>query len=184
MKRRNYISGIIILSSILLVSCSTESAAEEVLDGEFLTFKTATKHNSTVLYSKWIASQFPNSSLNSSEFFNLPLIKNSLFNPQKDVIMVYGRRNTIFTLPVTMPQDAESYMVEVVAGVNGTTTRLRVTSLDLSALQDIFFRPSANAEFRVVIIPGEKLLGLKSSVFKNFEKMTYEQFTDHFELTE
>ncbi len=182
MKRRNYISWIIILSGILLASCSKEGEVEEVLDGEFLAFNTVTKGNGTVLYSKWISSQFPNSSVNSSEFFNLPMIKNGLFNPQKDVIMVYGRRNTIFTLPVTMPQDTESYMIEILAVVNGTTVRLRVTSLDLSALQDIFFRPSANAAFRVVIIPGEKLLGLKANVSKNFEKMSYEDIVEQFDI--
>jgi len=184
MKRIKYIASIILFSLLLSVSCSKENDPEEVVDGAFLTFKTTTNNNSTILYSKWIPSQFPNSSQNSSEIFDLPLIKNNFFNPEKDLIIVYGKRNNIFPLPVTMPQDAESYSVELLQGINGTTTRLRVTSLLLDPLQDIFFNPNFNATFRVVIVPSEKVLSLKSADRLDFQKMTYEELASYFELLE
>jgi|GEM_PF-4332483 len=184
MKRVKDISIVIFLSLTLFVSCSKENSTEEGFDETFLTFKTSTKGNSTVLYSKWIPSQFPNSSQNSSEIFNLPLIKNGLFNPEQDVIVVYARRNNIFPLPVTMPENAESYSIELLQGVNGTTTRLRVTSLLLDPLQDIFFNPNFNSTFRIVIVPGEKLLPLKSKATAAFQKIPYEALASHFALPE
>ncbi|WP_273568794.1 hypothetical protein [Maribacter halichondriae] len=183
MKIIRLISGISIL--ILTLSCSKEETQpEEIEEGTFLTFETKKKGNSTVLYSKWITSQFPNSSLNSSEIWNLPLIKNSYLDLEKDLILVYGRRNNIFPLPVTMPQDAESYIIEFIPVALGIIPRLRVTSLDLSGLQDIFFRPSAGAEFRVVIVPSEKLLPLKSGKMQDYQKMTYHELADYFNITE
>ena len=182
MKRIKSISMTIFLGSMLFMACSKENSEEEVVEETFLSFKTTTKGNSAVLYSKWIPSQFPNSSQNNSEFFDLPQIENSLFNPKKDAILVYGRRNNTFLLPTTMPQDAESYVVELITGINGTTTRIRVTSLLLDPLQDIFFNPNFNAAFRVVIVPGEKLLPLNSKKTSTFQNASYETLAKDFGL--
>ncbi|MEM8509127.1 MAG: hypothetical protein AAF717_14945 [Bacteroidota bacterium] len=184
MNRIRYILGIVILNGVLWVSCSKENDVEEIPDEAFLTFKTTPEGNSSVLYSKWIPSQFPVSSQNSSEIFDLPLIHNKFFDLEKDVILVYARRNNIFSLPVTLPLDVESYSVELLQGAKGTTTRLRVTALQLAPLQDIFFNPNFDAAFRVVIVPSEKLLPLKSKATTDFQKMTYEAFRTRFGLAE
>lgn len=186
MKNINGIFAVILLSSLVLVSCSKDNSAEEALEGTFLSFNTNTKGSSSVLYSKWLPSQFPNSSQNSSEFFNLPLIKNSQFDPTRDAILVYGRRNNTFPLPTTLPQDAESYTIELLHGVNGTTVRIRVTSLLLDPLQDIFFNPGFNATFRVVIVPGEKLLplSLSSKTVGELQNIPYETLASQFSINE
>ena len=182
MKSIKVIFAAIFVSTLSLVSCSKESSSEETLEGTFLSFSTNTKGSSTVLYSKWLPSQFPNSSQNSSEFFDLPLIKNSQFDPKKDAILVYGRRNNTFPLPATFPQDAESYTIELLHGINGTAIRLRVTSLLLDPLQDIFFNPGFNATFRVVIVPGEKLLPLNSKTGGKLQKIPYEALAAQFRI--
>ncbi len=176
--------NVLFIASLILGCSKEETPIDQTPQGTFLTFTTVSngKQNNTVLYSKWIPSQFPNSSQNSSEVFSLPLINSKFLNLEKDVILVYGKRNNIFSLPVTMPQDAESYIVELIKVANGTSTRLRVTSLLLDPLQDIFFRPSANAEFRVVIVPGEKLFGLSSKGPSDLGKMTYREIVEHFSI--
>ncbi|WP_273568777.1 hypothetical protein [Maribacter halichondriae] len=184
MKISQWLCCVLFVTSLVL-SCTKENATlDGSIQGEFLKFETASEKNNknNVLYSAWLPSQLPNSSQSSSEFFQLPLIQNKFLNLDEDLVMVYGRRNNIFTLPITMPQDAESYMVELLPGVKGTTVRLRVTSLDLGPLQDIFFRPSAKAQFRVVIVPGEKLLSFKSANSPDFEKMTYAEVAHYFNL--
>lgn len=177
--------AIILTMSIGLFSCSKESASsEESVQEVYLKFKNISNNKDKVLYSNWLKSQFPTSSLNNTEFFNLPLIQNKFLDLDKDLVLVYGKRNNIFNLPVTIPASLESYAVELISGPMGTTTRLRVSSLDLSPLQDIFFRSTAEAQFRVIIIPGEKLLSLKSETAVNFEKMTYLELSRYFGLPE
>ena len=184
MKSIKVIFPVILLSTLFLGSCSKDTSAEEALEGTFLSFTANTKGSSPVLYSKWLPSQFPNSSLNSSEFFNLPLIKNNQFDPKQDAILVYGRRNNTFPLPATFPQDAESYTIELLHGVNGTTVRIRVTSLLLDPLQDIFFNPGFNAAFRVVIVPGEKFLPLSTKPGGAFQTIPYETLASQFSIDE
>ncbi len=178
--------GILWMLLLCAFSCSKEesSAMDQLEESAFLQFKTEKGNNAEIIYyTDWLKSGFPNSSTAATEIWDLPLIKEGYFNPAKDLIMVYGQRNNIFTLPVTLPQDVESYLVELIPSTNGTLTRLRVTALDLTPLQDIFFRPLAGASFRVVIIPSQKLLDLKSTYSKTFEKMTYDELEAYFGLT-
>ncbi len=170
---------------ITMLSCSKEETQiQEELEAEFLQFSISSKvnGNEAVLYSDWIPSGFPNSSSNNSEIWDFPLVENSLFNPDKDLLLVYGKKGNVFTLPVTMPIDDESYIVELLPGKIGTTTRLRATSLSLGPLQDIFFRPSSKARFRIVIVPGEKLLTLKTGVFPEIQKMSYAEVSTRFNI--
>ncbi|MEX0275870.1 MAG: hypothetical protein AB3N16_15975 [Flavobacteriaceae bacterium] len=183
MKTIKTLGSTIGILALCLLSCSKVDSSEVDLIGEqtYLQFKTANgKSDDTIYYTKWLKSGFPNSSKLASEIWDLPLIKHDYFNPTKDLIMVYGRKGNIFSIPVTLPQDNESYSVELIQGANGTTTRLRVTSLDLTGLQDIFFRPSGGASFRIVIVPSQKLLGLKASGLKNLEKMSHEEIATYF----
>lgn len=170
-----------------LSSCTkSDESQTPYVESKELKFTSATSknQNSTVLYSDWIASGFPNSSLSGAEFFDIPLIKKEYFDSDKDLLIVYGKRNSVMQLPVTIPTSSESYMVELAPSTNGTIPRLRVTSLHWAteALQDIFFRPEKKAKFRVVIISGNKLIGLKSSNRPKFQKMTYEEITSYFEI--
>ncbi len=175
----------ILFIASLMMACSKESdSLEEPLQSTYLKFAKASNNKDKVLYSDWLKSQFPTSSSNNTEFFNLPLIQNKFLDLDKDLMLVYGKRNSIFNLPVTIPASLESYAVELLPGPIGTTTRLRVSSLDLSQLQDIFFRSTAEAQFRVIIIPGEKLLSIKSKSLVNFEKMTYEEIATYFRISE
>ena len=170
----------------VVFSCSKEeaSAIDQLEESTFLQFKTEKGKNAeTIYYTDWLKSGFPNSSQAVSETWDLPLIKEEYFDPAKDLIMVYGQRNIIYTLPATLPQDVESYLAELIPLTNGTLTRIRVTSLNLNPLQDIFFRSSAGATFRVVIIPSQKLLDLKSHNSKTFEKMSYNELAAYFGLT-
>lgn len=185
MRKLKCISFVIILF-FWTVSCSKDEAVEDVEEqAEFLKFKIASKTNGTVLYSNWLKSQFPTSSLNNSEFFSLAHIQKEFFDADKDLMLVYGKRNTIFNLPVTIPASLESYSVELITSIPGVTmVRLRVSSLDLAALQNIFFRATAEAQFRVVIIPGEKLIDLNSKHSADFENMSYQELHDYFELPE
>ena len=157
---------ILVLGLLLtcLGSCSKEEPEFANLeDGEYLQFNTVVdkSQNSTVLYSNWVPTGFPETSLSGAEFFDLPLIKKSLFDSEKDLVIVYGKRNSVMPLPLTIPQDSESYMVELAPVEKGTIVRIRVaaTNWATEALQTIFFRPSMNSKFRVVIVPGEKLFG-------------------------
>ena len=186
MKPFQKLRGILWMLLFITFSCTEEesSAIEELEEASFLQFKTEKGSNAEIIYyTDWIKSGFPNSSPAATEIWDLPLIKEEYFNPSKDLIMVYGQRNNIFTLPVTLPQDVESYLVELIPLNNATLTRLRVSSLDLAPLQDIFFRPLAGSSFRVVIIPSQKLLDLKSTYSNAFEKMTYKELEAYFGLS-
>lgn len=166
---------------LLLLACSKENiTGEEAAQEVYLKFDTNSKSGSTVLYSNWIKSEFPTGSQNNSEFFSLPFIKKKFFDADKDLLFVYGKRNNIFNLPVTIAASLESYSVELMPNPFATTVRLRVSSIDLAPLQNIFFRATAESQFRVIIVPSEKLLGLKSKKTVDFEKMTYKEIAEYF----
>lgn len=189
MKTTKTLRAAIFMIIICLTACTKNEDLEIdfIGESEFLKFNTTTNKNQSgpVLYSEWIPSGFPNSSLSGAEFFDLPLIKKDFYDIDKDIIIFYGKRNSVSQLPVTIPVSSESYMVELFPATNVTIPRIRVTSLHWAteALQDIFFRPSLKAAFRVVIIPGEKLLSFKSNDSTDFEKMTYEEIAAYFELS-
>lgn len=167
-------------------SCSKEEiiAEEEATQEVYLKFNTNGKNESPVLYSDWLKSEFPTSSQNNSEFYNLPTINSTFFDADKDLMFVYGKRNNIFNVPVTIASSLESYSVELLPFPFTTIVRLRVSSIDLAPLQNIFFRATAESQFRIVIVPGEKLLNLSSKGAVDFKKMTYQELIAYFDIPE
>ncbi|WP_273568775.1 collagen-like triple helix repeat-containing protein [Maribacter halichondriae] len=137
-----------------------------------------------VYFSDWIPSEFPASSTESSLQFQFSLTQEARDIIEDGAILVYARRNTVFSIPWTMRNEptypSQTYAYEVVASA---FLRIWVTALDSDSLSNIFFKSTFQAEFRYVVIANSS--GSDSSGKKtDFTKMTYEEITAHFNIPE
>ena len=95
---------------------------------------------------------------------------------QSGVILVYGRRfqsptfEQIFTLPITFYDASQQFRYII----NENRISIQVVSIDGSEIDNVFL-----TEFRYVLIPGGQIL-TKSA--KDFEQISYDQVTDHFNI--
>ncbi|WP_097441946.1 hypothetical protein [Sediminicola luteus] len=178
--------GLWILGCMMLcLSCSKTEEEAPLEDVSYLQFETKTNTNGTkVLYSEWVDSELPNSSVYGAAFCDLPKVKKSLFDIDRDLVMFFAKRNSIMPLPVSIPVSREHYMVEMAPHLwyNIYIPRIRVTATDWETepLDDIFFSPNNNTKFRIMIIPGNTPFPSKGTPRPDFTKMDYAEICNYF----
>ena len=130
-----------------------------------------------VLYSEWFASRFgENVNAPTLKDFNVDIPELTQEFMQSGVILVYGRRfqsptlEQIFTLPITFYDLSQQFRYIV----NENRMSIQVVSIDGSEIENVLL-----TEFRYILIPGGEIV-TKSA--KDFEQMSYDQVTDHFNI--
>ena len=176
------------LSISLTISCAKEEEPI-VVDpegAEFLQFKKSESGSTagTILYSNWVKTEFSNSSLFGSEQWHLPYIPNDLLNLEKDLVIIFAKRNNLFQLPMAAPTSNEYYTTDFGHYYKGILAWIRVYANDWQTqpLNDIFFGANTDAMFRVMIVPGEKHFELGSKGAVGLNEMSYKEIVAMFNI--
>jgi len=166
--------------ALILTGCSGEDGRDGIdgMDGAIgPQGEPGVDGNANVIASPWIPAQF-SSSLAISSSFSYDDERLSSEISDTAVFLVYGRRFTIspsdiiVELPVTFSQ--KSYYYEVFA--HQGSIFFRAQSID----QTTPYNFTDFSEFRFVIIPASEIASKGTT--PNFDKMTYEEVVDYFNL--
>ncbi len=130
-----------------------------------------------VIYSEWIARNFFIAGANEENFQGLEVLNDTEFNPDTDVVLVFGRRGEegsveIYQLPYLLISQDEWYGFGLLTASGGLSLQVRVRTLDGGTNIFTFFD-----EFRYVIIPGGVA---KSSL--NYQNMSYQEIVSLFDI--
>ncbi len=173
----------------LIISCTKQEdpTVIDTADVEFLQFEKSESGSTegTILYSDWVKTEFSNSSIYGSEQWHLPHIPNELLNLEKDLVIIFAKRNHLFQLPMAAPTSNEYYTTDFGQYSKGVLGWIRVYAYDWETqpLNDIFFGVNTDAMFRVMIVPGQKLFDLSSKgTVIAFENMSYEEIAIKFNI--
>lgn len=134
--------------------------------------------SANVIYSNWIASEFP-SSINS-DFDQWEMFAPELTQEIHDtgVILVYARKgNLIYPVPVTFFDTIDESWNFRLLDINDTMIAVRVHSVNGGTIG----QPYLNGDFRYILIPGGVVSSGKTTS-ADYSKMSYDEITSHFNI--
>ncbi len=135
-----------------------------------------------VIYSEWIPSGFDDPITDDFDQFELDVPQLNETLQDSGVILVYARRSTlIYPIPITFFGSLDENYNWRLLTTNDDIIAVRVNSTDGGVIGE----PFLNDEYRYVLIPGgQQAEGGRSISAQDYQKMSYEEIAQMFNITD
>lgn len=133
--------------------------------------------SANVIYSEWFQRDFLVDAAAESNIMGLSVLNDSEFNPDTDLVLVYGRKTTgsneanygVYILPYILYSQNEYYGFGLFDITGGTGIQIRVNTTNGSTNLFTFFD-----DFRYIVVPGGQLASKGESKI-DYQSMPYSE---------